>query len=707
MAKYSIEDSTLIGIADAIREKEDSSDVIPVSELAGRISALNLNETGPADFRYSDLIHSNLTSGKYEVAFANHIYIAWGGAENGIYYSEDGKYWNLAMTGGDDILVVQYINNIWITGVAGSIYTSVDGKTWTKESCTGFETGSGRFNNFSYGNGMWLADFGAAIYYSSDRKTWTKSNFEGGTWSIVYADGTWVASTVMDTTTAYWSTDGRTWTATDIPNEMFCTIFHDGVTWNAVGTYNNIGIMYSEDGKTWLHSNINTGNFGTTSRTQTKLLCSGALDLGTFWYDFRRAYADGVIYYTIDGGRTWIEENKSSFDYHSVARGRQTILRNGSVDLAVTKTNLLRIKDPQNTYKTVYYSESPAINTIIGGLDVFIAYDSTSDDANNHGLFYVVPLPGKSDNGTVWTKADMETDMGNVTCICDCDGTFVASTFATGLWYSTDGRKWFQSNETTGDYQWCSAGNGMFVATGSAGLKWSSDGVTWTASNITASSFIRVCYFDGLWVASNLGSGLYYSADGKTWKQSNITSGMFYGEVHRANGLWVGCGYGSGLYYSTDGKTWTQSNIKTGQFISAHYANGLWVAVTFASDDGIYYSTDGKIWSKSNVAAGSFYDVHYGNGVWAACNSEGLYYSEDGMSWSAINTGDAVNMLRHANGIWVAAGDKLLYSLTGKSWCPHGNAFPNASCVHYANGIWVAGDNKGKGIYYSIGWAAE
>lgn len=40
MAKYSIEDSTLSGIADAIREKEGTSDAIPVAELAERISAL-------------------------------------------------------------------------------------------------------------------------------------------------------------------------------------------------------------------------------------------------------------------------------------------------------------------------------------------------------------------------------------------------------------------------------------------------------------------------------------------------------------------------------------------------------------------------------------------------------------------------------------------------------------------------------------------
>ena len=44
MAKYSIEDTTLTGIADAIRAKEGSTGVIPVPEIPSRIAAI---QTGP------------------------------------------------------------------------------------------------------------------------------------------------------------------------------------------------------------------------------------------------------------------------------------------------------------------------------------------------------------------------------------------------------------------------------------------------------------------------------------------------------------------------------------------------------------------------------------------------------------------------------------------------------------------------------------
>ncbi len=40
MAKYSIEDSTLVGIADAIRAKEGTTDAIPVSSFASRVNAI-------------------------------------------------------------------------------------------------------------------------------------------------------------------------------------------------------------------------------------------------------------------------------------------------------------------------------------------------------------------------------------------------------------------------------------------------------------------------------------------------------------------------------------------------------------------------------------------------------------------------------------------------------------------------------------------
>lgn len=47
MSKYVIDDSTLTGIADAIRTKEETSDPIPVEEMAERIGAIETGVTLP------------------------------------------------------------------------------------------------------------------------------------------------------------------------------------------------------------------------------------------------------------------------------------------------------------------------------------------------------------------------------------------------------------------------------------------------------------------------------------------------------------------------------------------------------------------------------------------------------------------------------------------------------------------------------------
>ena len=60
MAKYSIEETTLTGIGDAIRAKEGSTGVIPVPEIPSRIAAI---QTGP-DVSGVTATASDVISGK-------------------------------------------------------------------------------------------------------------------------------------------------------------------------------------------------------------------------------------------------------------------------------------------------------------------------------------------------------------------------------------------------------------------------------------------------------------------------------------------------------------------------------------------------------------------------------------------------------------------------------------------------------------------
>lgn len=66
MAKYSIEDTTLKGIGNAVREKEGTSADIPVLELEARIKAI---ETSPIEIFTADAMAAVLTEANVGKAY--------------------------------------------------------------------------------------------------------------------------------------------------------------------------------------------------------------------------------------------------------------------------------------------------------------------------------------------------------------------------------------------------------------------------------------------------------------------------------------------------------------------------------------------------------------------------------------------------------------------------------------------------------------
>lgn len=68
MAKVFIEESTLTGIGDAIREKEGSTGLVPVTEMASRISAISgggdLSDIEPLNAELEQILYGTDTGGK-------------------------------------------------------------------------------------------------------------------------------------------------------------------------------------------------------------------------------------------------------------------------------------------------------------------------------------------------------------------------------------------------------------------------------------------------------------------------------------------------------------------------------------------------------------------------------------------------------------------------------------------------------------------
>jgi hypothetical protein len=324
-------------------------------------------------------------------------------------------------------------------------------------------------------------------------------------------------------------------------------------------------------------------------------------------------------------------------------------------------------------------------------------------------------LPKANHNGIKWRLLNQELLFDYV---CNANGIWVAGgAGGKGLYYSTDGKNWEQSNVTYFYVESICNANGIWVAGGSAGngLYYSTDGKTWEQCNIISTtsdlSFSLVHYGNGIWIAACDWNDkeFYYSTDGKTWEKGNLTLYGYRVSIYYANGIWVLSDYdgnadsNQGLYYSTDGKIWTQS-IATNKNYEVYYANGLWIS-------GNYYSTDGKSWIETTNGKKT---VYYGNGIWVGKLNNILYYSTDGKTWT--QNVDAIDVIKgtigeieYCHGIWVLCSGKnifgepggLYYSFDGKNWKASNITKGEFAMACNANGMWIA-CSEDDGIYYSI-----
>ena len=288
---------------------------------------------------------------------------------------------------------------------------------------------------------------------------------------------------------------------------------------------------------------------------------------------------------------------------------------------------------------------------------------------------------------------------------------WVASSSGNGLYYSTDGESWTQSNITSGDFNLVYHANGLWIS----GRYYSTDGKNWTQCNGVFGNFNNILFADNMWVGSTT-SGQFNSTDGKNWSRPDDSWGGDLTAICYANGLWVAGlwnnnDYG-GLHYSTTGVTWSDSNVIGNLYfdnIMYIYNFGIWVATQSSNEMGAYYSTDGKNWTKSNL---NYYigDICFADGLLVASANDGVYYSTDGKTWTkGSNFTNGHYLFKHIeylNGVWVAGGSNgLYYSTNGKNWTQSNITDVSIRNVKCPLQTWmVAGKN---GIYRSIGETVE
>lgn len=313
-------------------------------------------------------------------------------------------------------------NGIMFLCSDNSIRYSTDGKTWTIGHMV---SNSERIVDIQYNNGIYVlctktlySSVSGGLYYSEDNcQTLVRSN--------IYEDGCSCYAIAHSDNMwvaggskgAYYSEDGKTWTKIDDLIYVEKIIYANGVF--VAGCYNSRGLYYSEDGKIWTKVNDFSGQF----------------------YDV--AYGNGIFvasndkysgnnFFTSTDGRTWSGVKFSSLCSGVSSANRIFYLNNKWLILAGTK---IYCSDNLVTFETDTESgKKYTVCDMIYANHVYIAYSGYESSYNMSGLLYSV-------DGIKWYESNITyvaniNDTGNYHLLYYDDTNNVLYATHQNLYYS-------------------------------------------------------------------------------------------------------------------------------------------------------------------------------------------------------------------------------------------------------------------------------
>lgn len=415
--KYLIKGETLTNIADAIRAKTSSEDVINVGEMASVIYGISGGFPNGTEWHKGDLpddVEPSIISYSDGLWLVNNSTY---GSTNCLYYSNNGKNWFLCNTPFTDKPRFLYkANGCWVAGVYNAgLYYSYDGINWEQSNITA----NASFDFAYYSDGLWIAagtgGVGARAHWSTDGKNWTRdTSAPGGMNSILYAKGVWLGHTTNTSNYgAYYYAEEKTWTkCIGLPEDKPIKFCYGGGTFLATGTGTSSGIKglyYSKDGKTWQSSNIVDVFTSAIPVYANGIWCVSCLDKtmrysidGITWTvgtTFTKEYVSSIyylngiwiglsgvgygIYYSIDG-KTWINSNvtKGRFYIDTVryANGIWVCNDYGGARYSIDgKTwTASNITTNSSTYNVLVYGNGVWLTTVDNHIYYSIAWEPSS-----------------------------------------------------------------------------------------------------------------------------------------------------------------------------------------------------------------------------------------------------------------------------------------------------------------------------------------
>ena len=174
--KRSIKESSLIELADSLRQKTGSEDKIEWQSLVTSIKSA-IESSGASAPNGKEWTLSNITDSMRCAKFANGLWVACGA--NGLYYSEDnGKTWTQSVSTSGTMFCVEYYHGRWYSGGNKELYYSDDGKTW--KEVTSLDTSLPNIYTIlcmNTGSALrYLAVGVNGIWYSTNGTSWTASS---------------------------------------------------------------------------------------------------------------------------------------------------------------------------------------------------------------------------------------------------------------------------------------------------------------------------------------------------------------------------------------------------------------------------------------------------------------------------------------------------------------------------------------------------
>lgn len=515
-----------------------------------------------------------------------------------------------------------------LVGESGSIMTSTDAITWTKQTSPTTAT----LNDITYTGSKFIAiGSGGTIITSVDAVTWTSQTavtteslksiciVYGSTYVVVGTNGCIMTST-----------NAINWTiqTSNTTNELnsVCFAYNKLVATGAAGT-----VITSPDAITWTARTSNTTSvLYSITYAASKFVAGGA---------------SGTIITSVDGATWTLQTAPTTSTIYNLKYINSQFYLLGSSGVILTSADAISWTAQSSTttkaLKRIIYANSKYVIVVNEAYNVLTSITGVSWTLRNTAV-----LPYLDE-------------------VIYANNQFLAVGDSGNIVTSSDGINWARQTTGIANRLYSIAyGNGIYVAVGSSGkILTSIDSITWTTQvSNTTNVLYKVKYTNNKFIAVGAGGKIITSSDGIIWTSQNsaVTNTLY--SVTYAVSKYIAVGASGCIIYSPDAITWTSLTQGSSDYYDIAFGNYGFVIV--GSLGAILQSSTGTTWTsrKSLLYLLNIDSITYSQGEYITAGGLGnIRNSKTGATWTTILNSSAYSLcsLAYGNSKYVAVGDNV------------------------------------------------